>query len=340
MPPRTSDWLSVPVEASDFPKGSPLNGSHAINVQWSDLLWASITVGKAQQDLMRFGKYSFAEMLHRVSCLTAYYEIARSNRLALSPAFKTLDPSEKSLVSFYTGMAMAKLYADKVLGIPWMMHISRYQADWAVTYGANANRPDLFGCNSLGEWAVAEAKGRARVTTKLVSKMQQQKSAVASIQGVTPTYRYGAATRFEGGRLALRVVDPPQLRRAQDVPIDPAAWLLDYYRPVVDLLDQINTHPEGEAIVGTLPGTDIEVGVSGAIAEAVRGARERPLQRPRPQPAQVTDWEVERRSLREQTKDSDLRAVVERLIVSAREMATQEGAANDGLIVRSARARS
>jgi hypothetical protein len=337
MSPRSSDQLSVPFEASDFPKGSPLNGWDTLSVRWDELLWVSITVGKAQRDLMRFGRYSFAEILHRVACLHAYYDIDKSHRLTPSPAFKTLDSTEKGVVSYYTGMAMAKLYADKVLGIPWMMHISRYEVDWAVSYGANTNRPDLFGCNERGEWAVAEAKGRSRATNKLVTKMQEQKSAVASIQRVAPTYRYGSATKFEGGRLALRVVDPPRRRRAQDVPIDPAAWLLDYYRPIVDLLDQTDAHHEGEAIVGTLPGTDIELGVSGTIAEVVRGSSERPIQRPGPRAAQVEDRGEERRSLGEQTEDEELRVVVERLTSSAREVAPLEGATNDGLIVRSRR---
>lgn len=337
MTPRSSEHLTVPLEVSNFPKGSPLNGLHALNVRWDDLLWASITVGKAQPDLMRFGRYSFAEILHRVACLHAYYDIDKSKRLVLSSAFKNLDSTEKGVVSFYTGMAMAKLYADKALNIPWMMHISRYEADWAVRYGANPNRPDLFGCNDLGEWAVAEAKGRSRVTSRLVAKMQQQKSAVASIRRVAPTYRYGSATRFEGGRLALRVVDPPRLRRAQDLPIDPAAWLLDYYRPIVDLLDQTDAHHEGEAIVGTLPGTDIEIGVARTIAEVVRGSRERALQRPGPRAAQATDRGEERRSLGEQTEDDELRVVVERLTATAREVAPLEGATNDGLIVRSRR---
>lgn len=198
MTPHGLDRISVPFLASEFLDHPSLNGHHALHVCWDDLIWASMTVGKAQRDLMGFGKYSFAEMLHRVACLHAYYDINSSRRLVLSPAFRHLDSSEKGVVSFYTGMAMAKLYADKVLGIPWMMHISRYEADWSVAYGGNTNRPDLFGCNGLGEWAVAEAKGRARVSGQLVTRMQQQKSAVASIQRVTPTYRYGSATRFEG----------------------------------------------------------------------------------------------------------------------------------------------
>jgi hypothetical protein len=337
MAPHSSDQVTVPLEASDFPAGSSLNGLQAINLSWDDLLWASITVGKAQRDLMRFGRYSFAEMLHRVACMQAYFDVDQSNRLTLSPAFKNLDSSEKGVVSFYLGMAMTKIYADKMLNIPWMMHISRYEVDWAVTYGANPNRPDLFGCNASGEWAVAEAKGRSRVTNRLVTKMQQQKSAVASIQGVVPTYRYGSATRFDRGRLALRVVDPPRRRRAQDVPLDPAAWLVDYYRPIVDMLEQTDAHQEGEAIVGTLPGTDVEVGVSETIAEVVRSSRERPMQRPGPRAAREEEHVDESRSLSDQTDTAELRVVVERVTASAREVAGLLGAANDGLIVRSSR---
>lgn len=159
-------------------------------------------------------------------------------------------------MSFYTGIAMAKRYADRVLGIPWMMHISRYEADWAARYAADTNRPDLFGCKHLAEWAVVEAKGRSRVTSKLITKMQQQKSAVASIQRVAPAHRCGSATRFEGGRLTLRVIDPPRLRRTEDLPIDPAVWLLDCDRPIVHLRDQTDAHQEGEVMVGDLPGTD------------------------------------------------------------------------------------
>jgi hypothetical protein len=337
MAPRGTDLVVVPVEASDFPLASSLNGSHILQVRWDDLLWASITVGKSRRDVLRHGQYSFAEILHRVSCLYAYYDVGSTARLVLSPAFRSLDYTEKGLVSFYTGMAMAKLYADKVLGIPWMMHISRYETPWAVRFGANTNRPDLFGCNPLGEWAVAEAKGRARVTAKLVSKMKQQKSAVATIQRVPPTFRYGAATRFEGGELALRVVDPPGRRRAEDIPLDPAAWLVDYYRPIVDLLETAATRTEGEAIIGQLPGTDIEVGVSRGIADLVRESRDRPLLRPGPRPAHIQEFAHVPPSLVEQTQGEGERLMVERVTNAVRDVVQLEGSTSDGVIVRSPR---
>ena len=337
MAPSGTDSIVVPFEASDFPLDSPLNGSHALQFQWDELLWASITVGKAPRDVLRHGRYSYAEILHRVSCLHAYYDIGNSRRLVVSPAFRTLDSTEKGLVSFYLGMAMAKLYADKMLGIPWMMHISRYGSPWAVRFGANTNRPDLFGCNAFGQWAVAEAKGRSRVTARLVTKMKQQKSAVATIKRVPPAFRYGSATRFEGGDLALRVVDPPPRRRAEDIPLDPAAWLLDYYRPVVDLLDGAATRREGEAIIGQLPGADVEFGVPAEIAELVRESRNRPLNRPGPRPAPAQDLADLPSSLVEQTDGEEEKMMVERVTSSVRDVIELEGSTNDGVIVRSRR---
>ncbi len=137
--------------------------------------------------------------------------------------------------------------------------------------------------------------------------------------------------------LALRVVDPPSRRRAEDIPLDPAAWLLDYYRPIVDLLEGTATRTEGEAIIGQLPGTDIEVGVPGVIAELVRESRDRPLLRPGPRPTHVQDLGDVPPPLVEQVQGEGERLMVERLTSSVRDVLELEGSTSDGVIVRSQR---
>lgn len=334
------DEVVIPYEASDFPASSALNGIGTMTLPWEDVLWATVTVGKAQRDLMRHGRYSFAELLHRVACMTAYFDRDDENRVVLTRAYRQLDPSEKGVVSFYSGMTFAKLYADKVLNIPWMMHISRYESAWSVSYGASTKRPDLFGCNVAGEWAVAEAKGRMRVTTRLVTKMKQQKSAVASIDGVVPSYFFGSATRFEKSRLALRVVDPPARPKAQDLPLDPAAWLLDYYRPIVDMLDDLGARREGDSLVARLPGTDVEIGAADGVVAAVRENRQREFARPSPRAAkppvtpQLDHTGTDRRRLAEQSIDPESQLIVERITSSARDVSRERGGRSDGLYVR------
>lgn len=336
------DQVTIPYEATDFPLTSSLNTSAVIRVPWEEVLWAAVTVGKAQRDLMLHGRYSFAEILHRVACMSAYFDRDADQRLLLTQAHRQLDPSEKGVVSFYSGMTFAKLYADQVLGIPWMMHISRYESDWSLSYGSGTKRPDLFGCNAAGDWAVAEAKGRSRVTTKLVTRMKEQKSAVASVDGVAPTYRFGSATRFERNRLALRVVDPPARTKAQDVPLDPAAWLLDYYRPIVDLLDNLDASSEGDRLIARLPGTGVEVGAAQDLVLAVREGRQRKFIRPRPRRAdQSNDTRmkqgIDRRRLADQAEDPDARALVERITSSASDVDKDRGGRSDGLYVRGRR---
>lgn len=330
--------LRISYEATDFPMRSGLNGYGHLSLTWDEVIWATMTAGKARRDVMRHGRYSSADLVHRIACMYAYFDI-RGGQMVRSPAFKSLDPSEKAIASFYLGMAMAKLYADKVLGIPWLMHISRYEAAWAVKYGASAKRPDLFGCNAAGDWVVAEAKGRDRVTGALVANMQEQKSSVATINGVPPAHRYGAATRFPEGLLALRVVDPPPRRDAQEVPIDPAAWLVDYYTPIIDLIAESDRQVEGRHVIGFISNSDIEVGVSEEVVRWVAESRHRPFERPAPRRSTaVLDGEVtsHRRRLAGQAGPDDA-PFVERIAEGVAAEKDVPDVFRDGLIVRSRR---
>lgn len=328
-----NDELRIPYEATNFPEMSGLNRSDDLEVVWADLLWATMTVGKTRRDVLRHGRYSLADFLHRIACIYAYYDI-KDGHVVRSPAFSTLDPSEKAIASFYLGMAMAKLYAEKVLKIPWLMHISRYEASWSLKYGASRKRPDLFGCNAAGDWAVVEAKGRDRVTGALVTKMQGQKSSVATINGAAPAHRIGAATRFEGGQLALRVVDPPAGRGAQEVPIDPTAWLRDYYTPIVDLIADGDHQVEEGYLIGVIPSTDISVGLSDEIVAWVDESRQRPFQRPAPRraDAELDEMQTVHRRLVEQTRAED-RPALER-ITSVDRPSNLRGAFRDGVLIR------
>lgn len=342
----------MPYVASDFPRLSGLNGNFSLKVLWRELLWASITVGKARHDVLNSGQYSLAEAIHRIACFSAYYRVDEG-RLTLAPTYLYLDPTEKSIVSFYTGMAMAKVYAEKSLGVPWLMHISRYAAPWAVRYGSRSDRPDLFGCNANGHWVVAEAKGRSRVTNLLIAKMKNQKSAVATINGAPPLYRFGSATRIEAQRLSLRVVDPPASRQAQDLPINPAAWLTDYYGPITDLIEQSGPRREGEIVVAQVPGTDIEIGLSQDIVRLTGALRERrptrpaprARRRPRPQasgtdslPVSAARDEVRAALPRlEDQMDDGNRDLVEQVAAAADRDRAVEGGLSDGVIVRTRR---
>ena len=330
MAPRRGPFR-LEVEASHFPRGSGLNRTSSLSLGWEEVLWASMTVGKAPKDLLRHGRYSVAEMVHRVSCLSAYYQV-RMGRLALSTAFKDLDPSEKGIVSYYTGMAMAKVYAHRALNVPWLMHISRYATDWSVGFGAGGSRPDLFGCSPRGDWVVAEAKGRNRVGDQLLNKMISQKQAVSSINGAPPLHAFGSATRIRAGQVSLRVVDPPSEQQGLGQRLDPAIWLADYYAPIVDLVGTSDLRQDGDLLFGRVPGTEVDVGLSQVTIDALRRTRERAPRRPHPEHEQRGPGRGEIHDLLGQS-DAESRDLTVAMLEGAERGRHRDGY-DDGVVIR------
>lgn len=259
-----SDNVLIPCDVSGFPHQSGLNGQVDLSATWNEVLTAAVTVGKWRQDFMNRGRFSVFELIHRLSAIEAYFDLDQG-RLTLSTAHDDLDPTEKGVVAYYLGMTLAKLYASKMLGVPWLMHLSRYAPVWSVTYGAGSRRPDLFGVDATGQWVVAEAKGRQRVTQKLIQEMKAQARSVAAIDGVAPKYSYGSATRFQEGKASLRVVDPPAEPSGVDVPLKRGVWLLHYYGRLVSLMDRVDSWEEGDLVVAELPDLAVEVVMPSAL---------------------------------------------------------------------------
>ncbi|MAN75361.1 MAG: hypothetical protein CME84_14925 [Henriciella sp.] len=77
-----------------------------------------------------------------------------------SPLFDALDPTEKGGINFYLGMISAKLCADIVLDIDWLIHLSWMKENHALTLLAGKSAPDMLGKKADGTWSVFEAKGR------------------------------------------------------------------------------------------------------------------------------------------------------------------------------------
>ena len=88
-----------------------------VPVSWHDLVWAAVTVGRRSQfDVFRFGFSSRMEVVWRAALLRANLELSQPARrsrggrgFAPSPAFWALDGSEKGAVTYFMGLALAKL---------------------------------------------------------------------------------------------------------------------------------------------------------------------------------------------------------------------------------------
>ena len=122
---------SIQYNASEFfGKWLQLNGSHSMPIAWNDLLWAAITVGKPGiGHLFKHGNFSFYEVIVRIC--TVYANLKSEDvSIVKSSLYEGLNPTEKVSVSYFMGMLGAKLFAEKCLDIPWLIHMSLIRLQW------------------------------------------------------------------------------------------------------------------------------------------------------------------------------------------------------------------
>src|SRR5437867_1458592 len=155
--------LRIDVEADGFPAGSPIiNGLGTLPTSWDELLGAALTVGRPnRQYVFRHGTASHYEALFRLSLVRMALEQHRpaASRLMRTAAARTLDPSEKGAVNYFLGLAICKLFAAKLLSVPWLLHLDVFRPMLNPVL-TGRSRPDLVGQMANGDWVALECKGR------------------------------------------------------------------------------------------------------------------------------------------------------------------------------------
>ncbi len=162
-------------ESFDPSLGSKLSQPGTLNVSVNRLMWSAITVGRdSWNKVVQSGMYSAFEIVYRSALLLANLEMSKKQKIAKSSAYRNLDPSEKSGISYFIGLTCAKLLAQKLFGVNWLMHLDVYRAILKPQLEPGASRPDLVGRDRSRRWLAFEAKGRSggvtsRTTTSCLS---------------------------------------------------------------------------------------------------------------------------------------------------------------------------
>src|SRR5262249_32062087 len=153
-----------------------------------------------------------------------------------SQAFRALDPSEKSGVSYFLGLALTKLLIERLFRVPWLLHLDVYR-DLLNPSLAFPQKPDFVGMDPWFLWIVVESKGRTRRVPKSVLDIaKRQVLSLRTIGGQFPSLRIAVATYFAGARLGARMRDPDTPDPdGQDIDLTPEQLARAYYRPVVEM---------------------------------------------------------------------------------------------------------
>jgi hypothetical protein len=280
MPTATAQPLRIDFESQGFPAGGSVTNGHAVlGTSWDELLWAAVTVGRPNRSyVFRHGDASLYEALFRWSLTRMALEQRgpTAYRLRRTDAARTLDPSEKGAVSYFLGMTFCKLFSERLLDAPWVMHLDVFRPliDPVLT---GRSRPDLVGQQTRsGRWIVLESKGRVSPpNADSKDKAKQQAQRVVTVNGAVPSLRLGCVTYFRNDVLQFYWTDPEPDREAPqgafEVSADDSLWR-HYYLPVFQL---IHSHPQylgkmlDQPVLMPVETVDIEVGIHPLVLKSL-----------------------------------------------------------------------
>jgi hypothetical protein len=262
--------LRIDYQSESFAPGSGIAaGTDSLNVTWDDLLWAAMTVGRPnRQYVFRHGTASWYEALFRLSLVRMSLEQAgpAGRRLRRTQAARTLDPSEKGAVNYFLGLAVAKVFADKCLNTPWLLHLDVFRPQLNVAL-AGRSRPDLVGETRGGAWIALECKGRiSQPSQNAKQKAKEQAERITTIQGVAPIVNAGCITFFKQDVLQFfwrdPTPDPDRIRHPIAINVPAEAWRY-YYAPILALFNATAARrPEGRGEIVSVTDERLDVTVS------------------------------------------------------------------------------
>lgn len=261
--------LRIEYESEDFPANS-LNGVKDLRVTWDDIAWASITVGRPDlYYVFNHAESSFYEALFRLSLVKLAVEQhgAHGSRLWRTSAFKAMDPSEKGAVNYFLGLIFCKLFASRVLGAPWLLHLDVFR-DQLAAQALGRSRPDLVGQNSItGEWLAFECKGRStKPNDAAKTKAKAQAQRLVSVDGQDCSLHVGAITFFANDTLKFYWRDPVPESRAKLITVAEVGREWEhYYRAAYELVGRSDIDPMSP--ITRLPQADVTIGIHPAVLE-------------------------------------------------------------------------
>lgn len=243
-------------------------GQGTLDMSQDDLVRAAIRLGYSPAVTTGYRR-SLLELLWRALMVLANLdEHPKHGTWRKSEAYRRLDASEKSAVSYFLGMTQATLTAEQVLGFPELAHLDAVLA--LLGKKSKQSRPDLvaYDPTTATTMLAMEAKGRTWSRGQAADKAKKQAESLPAGVGNSSTIAVASVASFEKrGAWEALLVDPSgnpyeDLRGV----LTPGLVQLAYYLPLVQALRDPGAEidsgrSDSDTTVAYVPAGDLWLGV-------------------------------------------------------------------------------
>lgn len=219
-------------------KYNKINGVYDLKFNNMDLIRAVVSIGHSDwRSVFRGGVGRLYELLYYTTGTIAYINKKKGN-LVLQNNFYSLDMSDKIPISYRLGMGVTKLVAEKLLDIPWLLHVDKLVSNgMASIVSGTRERGDLAGLDLNLNWHVLEAKGRSNPPSKNdVIKGKNQAGRIVTINGKVPETKSVCMSYFNKQYTETQFIDP--IDGESEVPtkwrIRLEDYLIFYYKEILN----------------------------------------------------------------------------------------------------------
>lgn len=208
-----------------------------------DLYRSMITVGNPSylnlKDIRQYGLWrALSNSIIQKILLVQINIESNPNGIHLHNIYRNYISDKKREVSYNLGMAVAKLYAERLLNISNLIHVESLKKTNAITFINQVGRtkePDLVGQTNDGLWHVFEAKGTSSsYLNKPINEAKHQARQIDRIHGQPPTTISACATSFGFERIFSRIEDPISQGK-KEIEINTDKFYENYYLPLFAL---------------------------------------------------------------------------------------------------------
>ncbi len=291
-----SEKVSIDVRIHGYPNsnGYVKNDTCVLECSMEDIIRSCIHAGKSKDVNVAPYEVVFRVALIRMSLNETYIDELKGEggeknkikkkRFVSSETFDEFDPSEKGGVSFFLGMTMAKMVAEKYFQTPWVMHYDVYKNNGRYDIDIEpGEKPDLFGLGEAKDvWNIFEAKGSSDgYSSRATQKGKKQKRRIKHINNCEIKTSNVVQFYFGGKEKILRIdLADPEVDKGESVQINYRKYFCEYYGLICNLIeavDKMSNHVgvKSSEYKGTiydivdLPCVDIRIGIPRIVRKTI-----------------------------------------------------------------------